>query len=868
MMSTLLKRLRGAVVIAYGALVLITAAGPLATPALAQAAHVPAQGQPEQPDQPRRPHAGDPTTTPAPPPPLSPETRALRSKLDASKLDLDQREAALNRRDLSDAELQGLRQGIDPITESLRALIGDLAPKLEAAKARLEQLGPKPKEDDPEESADVVRDRAERDSAVAELDETQRLARAVLIQAEQLTAQVSDRRRNLFTRALFERTYSLLSPDLWMAVARSFPRDLAVLRVVAQDTIERSLREARLGVLLLLGLAFGAAVGLNVGRRYLAPRFVTRDPAIHEPPRRRRLLAALGVLLLGAVPPAAGTLLISGALDATNILPPRIQPVALTLLGSIAFVAFVNALAQAILAPGGASWRLVPLADKGAARVARFAVVIAAIVAAGKTLEALNQAIVAALPLTVLVRGVFALAAAFALAALLRRFAITTSNEEASLGPYIPTDTEAGSGLIRIVGWAAVVIVIGSVLVGYVSFASFLVDQLVWISVLLALLLLAIALADEFIGSTLRDQTRIAPALQANTGLRRRSLAQIGVLATGFARVILILIAGMLALAPWGIESADLLSSLRAAFVGFKVGDVTISLSAIAIAALIFALGFTVTRVVQRWLNTTYLPATDLDAGLRNSILTAASYLGIIVSGAVAFSYLGLSLDRLAIVAGALSVGIGFGLQSIVNNFVSGLILLWERPIRVGDLVVVGDGEGYVRRISVRATEIETFDRSTVVVPNSNLISGVVRNRVRTDRTGRVIVTVPVPRASDPDQVADIMRTCALAHREVMSEPGPRVLFRKITDASIEFDLVCFVDEIETCGRVSSDLYFAIYRCLRQGGIGSPAPAPTAVTVQGLDRVEEQLEHIAEAIELDHEPAPQPHRAMERPLPI
>src|SRR3954454_8607090 len=389
----------------------------------------------------------------------------------------------------------------------------------------------------------------------------------------QATTQVSDRRRTLFTRALFERTYSILSPDLWAAAARNFPRDLTALGIAAQDTIDRSVREARLGDLLLLGLALGAAVGLTVGRRYRALRFLPRDPASHEPPRGRHLLAAVGVLLLGAVPPAAGTLLIAGALDATNILPPRIQPVALILLGSFAFVAFVNALAQAILAPGGASWRLVPLGDKGAARVARFAVVIAAIVAAGKTLEALNQAIVAALPLTVLARGVFALAAALALAELLRRFAITTSDEAASLGPYIPTETEAGSGLVRIVGWAAVVMVILSVLVGYVAFASFLVDQLVWISVLLALLLLAIALADESTGGTLREQPRIATALQPNMALRRRSLAQIGVLATGLARVILILIAGMLALAPWGIESADLLSSLRAAFVGFKVGD-------------------------------------------------------------------------------------------------------------------------------------------------------------------------------------------------------------------------------------------------------------------------------------------------------
>src|SRR3954465_8783670 len=279
MMSSLLKRLRGAFVIACGALVLITDAGPLATPALAQAAQVLAQGQTEQPDQPRRPHAGDPTTTPAPPPPLSPETKALRSKLDASKLDLDQREAALNRRDLSGAELQGLRQGIDPITESLRALIGDLAPKLETAKARLEQLGPKPKEDDPEESADVARDRAERESAVAELDETQRLARAVLIQAEQLTAQIGDRRRPAFTQALFARPYSILNPELWMSVARSFPRDLNALSTIARDTVERILRNATLGVLLALGLAFGVAAALYIGRGYMIPRLIARDQA-------------------------------------------------------------------------------------------------------------------------------------------------------------------------------------------------------------------------------------------------------------------------------------------------------------------------------------------------------------------------------------------------------------------------------------------------------------------------------------------------------------------------------------------------------------------------------------------------------------
>jgi small-conductance mechanosensitive channel len=552
------------------------------------------------------------------------------------------------------------------------------------------------------------------------------------------------------------------------------------------------------------------------------------------------------VLVLGAVPAVLGSWLVWVTFDALDLVPARIEPVASAILLGLAFVAFIRALADAVLAPGHGPWRLLPMGEAAAARMVTFVVVLAAVIVLGKVVETFNQAIAAALPITVATRAVFAVASALVLADLLRRAAFRTRRDEAGHGAYA-AEADVGGAPARTLGWIAVAAVIASALSGYVALASFLVDQAVWISVIVALLLLGINVADEFIGETLRGQSRIAAALQANTGLRRKSLEQIGVLANGAARVSLVLVAVMLALAPWGIESADIMSSVRAAFFGFKVGDVTISLSAVIVAVLLFGLGFGATRVVQRWLDTTFLPATELDAGLRNSIRTAFGYIGVFVAAAIAFSYLGLSLDRIAIVAGALSVGIGFGLQSIVNNFVSGLILLWERPIRVGDLVVVGDGEGYVRRINVRATEIETYDRSTVVVPNSNLISGVVRNRVRSDRTGRVIVSVPVPRACDPDQVADIVRTCALAHREVMSEPAPRVLFKRIGETAIEFDLVCFVDEIEVSARVSSDLMFAIFRALREAGIGQPAPDAKAI-MAGLERVEQSLEQVADVL--------------------
>lgn len=760
----------------------------------------------------------------APAAPTSAETKAARAKLNGYQADLNQKEQALQGRTQSDADLQNIRAQIEPIIADIRAVIDEQAPRLEASRQRLSQLGPKPASGQPEESADVARDRAEREAAVAELDETQRLGRALLVQAEQLSAQIGDLRRAGFTRALFEQSDGIFSPSLWMNVVQAIPREFRAQRIVFSDALDQAARSTNLGVLLMLGLAVGIAIALYIGRRSLAPRLVRRDPAITDPLHRNRLLAAIGVLVLSAGPAIAGSWIVWVAFDSADIIPPRLEQVVGTLLRGLAFIAFVRALIDAILAPDHTSWRLIPVRDVSATRIMSFSVALATVTVIGKVIESYNTAIAAVLPITVITRAVFALASALIFAELLRRFAARANQDEACLGPYVAPEVDIG-GPLRSLGWFVVAVVIGSVLGGYTALASFVVDQAIGISIIIALLILGIALTDEFIGGSLRSQSRLSTTLQANTGIRRRSLEQIGVLVSGVARLALIIIAVLLVLLPWGIDSTDVTGSLRALFFGFSVGDVTISLSSVLIAAVLFAAGFTITRIIQRWLDNTFLPATDLDAGLRNSIRTAAGYVGIITAGVVAFTYLGLSLERLTIVAGALSVGIGFGLQSIVNNFISGLILLWERPIRVGDLVVVGDGEGYVRRINVRSTEIQTFDRSTLIVPNSNLISGIVRNRVRNDRVGRVIVSIPVPRATDPDVMAELMKRAALAHREIMSEPHPRVVFKKVTENTIDFDLVCFVDDIDAAGRVSSDLYFDIFREMRKAGIGVPPGA-------------------------------------------
>ncbi|MDB5513171.1 MAG: mechanosensitive ion channel protein MscS [Enterovirga sp.] len=776
---------------------------------------------------------------PRPPSPLKP-------RLEATRAQLEQVAAALQRPSLSNADLQTLRAQVDPLAETVRGIIEELTPQLDAAKARLDQLGPKPKDGAAPEGADVARDRTEREAALAEFDDTSRLARALLLEAEQLASQISDRRRTAFTTALFERSYSFLSPDLWMLAGQSLPRDLRALTIMAQDSAGRFGARASPLSLTLLALALGLTIAFHIARKHVAPRFANRSAELAEVDRRRRLRVAVGRLVLGTLPWALGGIVIHYVVTTADLLPPRLNPVLGAVLTGISFVVFVHAALDAVLAPDRPAWRLLPTTDLTASRMMSFTVTFAVVVATGGVLDAGNRAIAAGLPVTVLVRALVALTAAGILAELLRRFAVTEESQEDCLGPYIPTEP-AIAGPVRLMGWVIVAAIVGTVLSGHIAFASFLTEQVAWIGSLAILFYLAVALVDEFVGETLRKQTPLATTLQANLGLRRRALEQLGVLFTGAARVVLAIVAAMLALAPWGLESADIASNLRAAFFGFKVGDVTISLSTTIFALVLFGGAIFATRIVQRWLAATFLPTTELDAGLRNSIQTAAGYVGFFAAAALALSYLGLGLEKIAIVAGALSVGIGFGLQSIVNNFVSGLILLWERPIRVGDLVVIGDGEGYVRRISVRATEIETFDRSSVIIPNSNLISGVVKNRVRGDRSGRVIISITIGRDKDPARTAELLVAEASRHADVLKEPPPRVVFKKIGDASLELDLVCFVDDVTKQVRVQSDLNYAIFGALVAQGI-VPMPGPGAMNIGGMEQVQAALQHIADAI--------------------
>jgi small-conductance mechanosensitive channel len=741
---------------------------------------------------------------------LPPDVAAGLAKMAAS---LAEAEKALQQLSGFEDGLGGLRTKVEEVLDQTTQTAEALRPQLEAVKSQIEKLGPPPAKDAPAEAPEIAAERARLAGLAGAYDGAIKSSEVTWVRARQLIERITVLRHSLFTKNLLERLPSPLLPEIWRDVVADAPAVRHRINAWVDDWSFWAARKQHDLTLLLVG-----GLLLYVVLKYIIRRWTNRRALRAQPPPPtffERAISVAWVAPVRALPALSASVLVYGGLDALGLLyNPWGRAAAGILKGTLVFVT-VSALLYAVLAPREPQWRLVSLADRPARRVARLLSAITAVYALDGALTEVARAFFVPLALTVLQ----SFASSIAFAGLLIGLLLTPFTPPALGEAQVRSRHEPR--WLKIPLWIIAIGIVVVALLGYVALARFAAQQLV----LTGLVVLLVWLGYLAIRAITREPPQrglpVSDLLEQRFGLdapRRHQLARLTELALTFALVIGALPFLML---QWGFSGADIRESFKSLLFGLEIGQFKISLARILLGIVLFIALLFATRLVQRWLRERAVQSR-LDPGIANSVDTVVGYAGIAIAALLSVSYAGLDITNLAIVAGALSVGIGFGLQSIVNNFVSGLILLIERPIRVGDRIVVGDQQGHVRRISVRATEIETFDRASLIVPNSELITGRVLNWTHRDSLGAVNVKIGVGYNSDPDQVIAILMKCAEDHPQVLRTPAPGAGLDGFGDSALLFSLRVSLPDIDKAGAVQSDLRIAIFKALGAAGIEIP----------------------------------------------
>lgn len=738
-----------------------------------------------------------------------PDVETLRSQLDRLPATADGNDA-----------VRALQASFGALSAQANRIIEARTGELNDLNARLGELGTAPAPGTSED-ADIKSQRQtlirDRNAVDAEI----RLARLIVVDARQRSDALRTRERDQFQAQLTDRAPSPLGAAFWRELGQAWPDDSARLAPMVAEMQAAGARlatsEHRGAVLLALALAL---LAITVGD-LLAERGLTRLAQRVLPGGRLR--RSLLVIAIVAVNMAVVALALQGFLQTVKAradFGPLSSKLVALVDESVLYIVYVTSLGRALLANARPSWRLPPLSDALALRLRSFPWLVALV---GVLVWAPTQvATISELSLPALraCQGITALALTLLIAATLTRLRMPAQDSDEAPAPR-PLWVGLGLGLVTLSLLGVGLLVA----IGYISVASLVATQLAWTGLVVISFYVLFQFAEDLSMALVSSRGDFGQRLQKNFGFAPATLDQAAVVLSALARVLLFLYMLIALGAQLGTRPDEVLQQTDRIRAGLTIGEFQIKPAAIFSALAVLVGGFVALRVFRNWLRERYLPTTTMEPGMQSSLSTLLNYVGIVLVVAAGMSALGIGINRIAWIASALSVGIGFGLQAIVQNFISGLILLAERPVKVGDWVVLGTTEGDIKRINVRATEIQLGDRSTVIVPNSEFITKTVRNMTLTATEGRVLIRLPLPLSTDAKRVRELMLAACRAHPGVLESPEPSLSLEGIENGSLIFQAIAYVASPRLASGVRSDLLFTMLDDFRNAGL--PLAVPT-----------------------------------------
>lgn len=720
----------------------------------------------------------------------------------------------------NDAKLVEIRLHLEQAARDLLQSAVAFRPRLAEINARLEALGQPPPAEGSAEPETVTAERNRLLAEKAEINAQIGEAESLSIRINGFITEIGNLRRELFANTLTRR-YDI-GTALSTEVLDEFTNEASVFWRTVSSWIRFATTFKLSSVLAATFFALVAAAVLLIGGRRLFGDLIVANPNKEAPSYLSRLAVAFWSTLLPSAALAVFLALTYFFFDYYGVLRSDIEPMLSALFSVIVTIFFIYRLARAVLSPDLPNWRLLPVGSRSASLLILLTLATAVVTGLDFFLSRVNTVLGAPLSVTIAesLLATVAVGIAVILIALVKPFV----DEEGRPQPW----PRAMRYLLYLLGGVTV----AAALLGYVGLARFMAQQIVVTGAVLATMYIGFLTASAITHEDAFANTALGRRLKERFKLDDATLDQVSLVASIATNVLVIFVGLPLILLQWGFQWGDLTGWAYRFANEIRIGSVSFSLVGILTGLLVFVIGYFVTRWFQGWLDGSVLARGRVDAGVRNSIRTIMGYAGLAIAALIGISAAGIDLSNFALIAGGLSLGIGFGLQNVVSNFVSGLILLAERPFKVGDWIVAGDVSGTVKKISVRATEIETFQRQTVMLPNSTLINAAVGNWTHRNRLGRIEIKVGVAYGSDVRQVHRVLLDIARNHPMVLKNPEPAVLFANISELALEFEIRAFLSDIMNAVTVQNDIRFAIMEAFERERIGIPFQ-PRAVSLAG-----------------------------------